>query len=354
MSRKHNIFILLFYIVLVFSPPVQAAAPSSPTNLYYRCNIEEGTATINWYNVYNANQYWFRLDAKPRSWSSSCNNPGDQCMTVNQNNIEVPITPEIEYDWWVHAVNADGSSKASDGDNFICELPRPSNFYYQCEKNNSQVRLFWSTTNTLRPERFEVRMDANPDSWVESCNGEGDICRTTKEMELVVPIQEGIRYRWWIHSAQGNVWTEGVDAYVVQCGAEPTPTFTPSPSPSPTATPTPTASPTPTYSPTPTMTLTPSPTTTTEPTPTPTTEAPTPTPTIDTTPHEVNICPRRGEGDADCNGKIEKNDFNCWKGFYIRKQLQSELNCKYTDFDEFNGTNLLDYAIWYISFLKEN
>lgn len=349
------------FLFLLSSSIANAAAPPIPRGPHYACDLKNSTATLKWFNTYSATEYRFRLDAKPRSWTESCSNtnPGDLCRTTSNTEVTVPITPEVPYNWWVHAVNADGYSAAMDGPDFICNLPVPRDFHYECLDNNSKVRIGWQTSDGTDPGRYEIRLDAYSPSWNNNCSNDGDVCMTVTQQEVELSIESGVSYQFWAHSASGDVWSEAINPMAFSCGELPTPTprpsatptRTPTPSPSytptPTLTPTPTVTPTPTNSPIPTATYTPSPTQIPTITPTVTQTTVTPEPTVSDT------CTRRSEGDADCNGKIERNDFTCWKDFYIEKVMDIDRGCKYTDFDEFGGTNLLDYAIWYISFIKE-
>jgi len=338
-----------------------AAAPPTPRGPHYSCNLQTGTATLKWFNTYSATQYWFRLDAKPRSWTESCSstNPGDLCRTTSVTEVTVPITPEVPYDWWVHAANSDGNSAALDGPDFVCNLPVPRGFHYECLDNNSKVRIGWQTSDGTDPGHYEVRLDAYSPSWNDTCSGTGDVCMTVTEQQVELPIESGIPYRFWAHTSLGGAWSESINPLAFSCGEASTPTPLPSATPTHTLTPSPTQTPTPTI--TPTLTLTPTPSNSPIPT---ATYTPIPTQILTITPTQVpstvtpeptvaDTCTRRGEGDADCNGRIEKNDFTCWKDFYIEKVLDIDRGCVYSDFDEFGGTNLLDYAIWYISFINE-
>lgn len=340
---------------ILTSSDAHAAAPPAPRGPHYACDLKNSTATLKWVNTYSANQYWFRLDAKPRSWTNSCSstNEGDLCRTTSSTEVTVPITPEVPYDWWVHAVNADGHSTALDGPDFTCNLPVPRGYHYECLANNSRVRIGWQTSDGIDTGRYEVRLDAYSPSWSNNCDNDGDICMTVTNQQVEFSIESGTQYRFWAHSSAGGAWSETANPLTFSCGnlptATPRPTATPThtPTPSPSRTPTPTITPTPTNSPIPTATFTPPPT-----------QIPTVTPTVTQTtltpdPTSIQTCARRREGDADCNGKIEKNDFNCWKDFYLRESLNTDRGCIYTDFDEFGGTNLLDYAIWYVSFVSE-
>jgi hypothetical protein len=113
--------------------------------------------------------------------------------------------------------------------------------------------------------------------------------------------------------------------------APPTPTFTLVP-PTPTFTSTPTlVPPTPTNTAIPTSTLIPTATRTPVPTNTPTN-----TPTYTPIP-----CPRKAEGDADCNGHIDLVDYEIW-----RKEYFHELNTKTADFNGDGVVDMIDYNIW--------
>lgn len=52
-------------------------------------------------------------------------------------------------------------------------------------------------------------------------------------------------------------------------------------------------------------------------------------------------CPRRSEGDVDCNGVISLNDFNSW-----RQEYYGELSSKNADFNASGSVTLADFEIW--------
>ena len=98
----------------------------------------------------------------------------------------------------------------------------------------------------------------------------------------------------------------------------------------------PTLTPIPTSTPRPTATMTPRPTNTPIPTPTPS-RVPTSTPIP---------CPRKTEGDADCNGRIDIIDFEIWR----RELLGIDTTLK-ADFDGSGKVDMSDFGIWRVSFL---
>ena len=138
----------------------------------------------------------------------------------------------------------------------------------------------------------------------------------------------------------------------------------------------PTTTPTLTRTPTPTVTRTPTPTVTSAPSPTftPTTVPPTATPTVPTGTPSVTPtftltptqggptntptiwpspdCSRLQYGDADCKLGINQLDFICWREKYISGILLN--GCVSTDFNNEDGTNLLDYTIWLVGYLNES
>jgi len=58
------------------------------------------------------------------------------------------------------------------------------------------------------------------------------------------------------------------------------------------------------------------------------------------------LCPKKSWGDADCNGKININDFGIWKDEFINK------NGLRADFDGKNGVTIIDFGIWKVGFLS--
>lgn len=117
----------------------------------------------------------------------------------------------------------------------------------------------------------------------------------------------------------------------------PTPTATPVNT--PTLTPTPTTAPTPTRAPTGTLIPTPTPTNTPNntPTPFPTEMQPSPSPTSTIT----NSCPLKKNGDANCDGSVNTDDFNIW-----RDELLGGSQAKKADFNGDNTVNTDDFNIW--------
>ena len=115
----------------------------------------------------------------------------------------------------------------------------------------------------------------------------------------------------------------------------PTPTLIPTVTPVKTPTtvpPTPTKTPTKTPIPTPTDILI-SPTSTMVPL----------TPTVTLAP-----CPKKSAGDANCDGKVNINDFGIWKMEFIKKGDQ-----KMADFNNDGRVNINDFGIWKIGFLEK-
>lgn len=369
MYKHINVFIIAscFLWITISPQTIFAVTPSTPRGPYYMCDLQQGVAYINWYRAAGASSYEFRFDSKTPSWNDSCSRPneGDACISTTETYVTIPIVPLEQNDWWVHAVNQDGYSPAMDGQNFICEIPLPRRFYYECRNNNTEVALSWQTLGAA--ERFEVRMDANPDSWNGSCTKPnlGDQCGQTTTNQIIQPIRQGVSYKTWVHSVQKKVWTEAVEGPQIQCGSLPTPTPTPTNTPQPTQTPTftptvtPTNTPTATITPTHTPTSTPLPTATLTHAPTPTSIDPTviPSPTavgvLTPTPADPGECPRYPEGDANCDDIINKTDFECWKAEYVEGERGAEC-VKTADFDGQSGVELLDYAIWQVHFIVEN
>ena len=72
-------------------------------------------------------------------------------------------------------------------------------------------------------------------------------------------------------------------------------------------------------------------------TPTPTSINPSPT----ETPTPGDECPRKSEGDANCDGQITLLDFDRWRQEYL-----GELNTTTADFNASSDVTLIDYEIW--------
>lgn len=83
------------------------------------------------------------------------------------------------------------------------------------------------------------------------------------------------------------------------------------------------------------------------PTATPIVEPTSPPASITTQPSPTSSCPRKGEGDANCDGKVDLLDFEIW-----RKELNGEATTKDSDFDSSGKVNLVDFEIWRKEFLK--
>lgn len=395
-----SLLCLLFFSVFFLPQKVVASVPASPRGPHYSCDLANGVVQLKWVQPNSATSYAFQLDANPRSWNGNCANPkaGDRCMSVVAPYIEVPITPLVKYDWWVHAINSDGYSVAMDGPDFVCEIPRPRLFHYSCSNNNTQVEITWQTWPANgNPDRYELRFDNEKNYWSGSCESpnSGDFCIQSQTSYITVPITPGEIYKTWVHSVQNNVWAEGVDSPRIQCGYPPT------------NTPLPTISEPqtqeyctstdgndiytqgsiagtgpgctgdlveefclngaisetycggennlscladiincpngcengackPVES---TVTMTPSPTTA---------EVLTPKPIEPTT--NPGDCPRHPDGDANCDDDIDTDDFSCWKSEYLDENIQ-ESCVRSADFDGIDGVALLDYVIWQIHFV---
>lgn len=68
---------------------------------------------------------------------------------------------------------------------------------------------------------------------------------------------------------------------------------------------------------------------------------PTVTPSIGPTATPVSGCPRKTEGDADCDGQTKLTDYNLWRLEYF-----GELGTKFADFDRDLRISLSDFEIW--------
>ncbi len=108
-----------------------------------------------------------------------------------------------------------------------------------------------------------------------------------------------------------------------------------------TTTPQPTATHSPTITPTPTSRITITPTNAMTPT---VTQAPTSTSVP--SPTEPRTCESKRRGDANCDGKINLNDFE-----RLRKELTGELESLSADFNKDGKVNLTDFELWRTNFL---
>lgn len=93
---------------------------------------------------------------------------------------------------------------------------------------------------------------------------------------------------------------------------------------------------------------------TASPTPTPTVvQNPSPTVSVTSTPTQgvtPSTCPKKVQGDANCDGKITIDDFECWRSEALNTK---SAGCKSADFDSSGGKpNEADYLIWKSNFRK--
>lgn len=326
MHLKMALIILAsLFITPFFISPTYASTLPSPQGPHYWCLTGQAAVRLNWFPVAGATSYQVRVDSDAPSWNGSCSSP-DSCLSTTTSEITVPITPGKTYDWWVHAINANGwSQPAMAGVEFNCTIPKPSGLHYQCKQNNT-VTLNWYDTNLAH--LYEVSVDENPSSWNDTCNAP-DKCISVTNNNTTIELSPNSDYAFWVQAkdTKGNIGTRS-EALDIRCNS-PSPTLTPPPSISPTYTPFPSPSPQPTFLPTPTVTI----------------EPPTPT---DTPLTPLPDCPRRTQGDANCDGNITIEDSRCWEKVYAINFLSTENRCRYTNFDETDGTNILDYAIWYV------
>mgnify|MGYP000036960350 CR=1 FL=1 len=332
MQLKWIVSLLVVSLLLpLISSSVYAETPPSPQGPHVWCLSGQAAVKLNWFPADGATSYQVRIDADTPSWDGTCSTP-DSCLTTNSNEITVPITPGKTYDWWVHAVNANGwSQPAMTGVEFKCTLPIPVGLHYQCKPNNT-VTLNWYDTNPAH--LYEVAIDENPSSWNATCDAP-DRCISVTENSTTLTYSPNSEYAFWVQSkdTKGNISAKS-QALAIRCANPVTPTLTIEPSILPTSTPTtsPSSTPHPTFLPTPTITAQPPTTTVTD---TPLTPMP--------------DCPRRTEGDANCDGAITIEDSRCWEKVYAINFLSTGARCRYTNFDEIDGTNILDYAIWYVN-----
>lgn len=319
MQLKWTIILFVgFFFVPVIASSV-FAAPVSPQGPHYWCLSGQASVRLNWFPVAGATSYQVRVDADAPSWNGSCITP-DSCLSTPTNEITIPITPGKTYDWWVHAVNADGwSQPAMAGVEFNCTIPVPAGLHYQCKPDNTAI-LNWYDTNLAH--LYDVYVDEGPPSWNGRCSAP-DKCMSVTENTATIAINQHSEYEFWVQSkdTKGNKSAKS-EALTIRCNSHPSPTTIP---PSPI---TPSAEPTSLPTPTPTIIQS-----------IPTDQPVTPRPD----------CPRRTEGDANCDGNVNIADSFCWEKVYAINFLSTSNGCRYTNFDETDGTNILDYAIWYVN-----
>lgn len=280
--------------------------PAPPIAPYYECNLKKGVATINWYKAYLATSYDFRFDESPPSWNNNCKTPnkGDICLSTKVNEVIVPVKPLVRYSWWVHAVNPKGSSDALRGEDFTCEIPLAQSFHYNCFDENTRVELSWRVDEM--PDSFEVRFDAQPDSWSGNClrPNSNDICVSTPTNKIVAAIKPGIVYSTWVHSVQSKVWSQSVQGPQIKC--ENLEVTEPDDGPTDIITP----------------------------------DDPDP-------PNECTLFPM---GDANCDNVVDLLDYVCWKSEFADHQ-KAKGCLRSADFNSQNGVSMDDFEIWKLKYL---
>lgn len=272
--------------------PVQSTIPVPPSGLVSSCSENGLTGTLQWNAVSFATYYAIRVDNKVDAWTGSCTSAGgDFCKDVPTNSYTFNTTPGSTYDWWVHAMNSAGGSGTSMKASFTCpKLPTPT-------ATNTPV-ITKSPTPTIKPTFTPV----NTPTPTKTPTG--------------------------------------------------TPTSTPKITLTPIATTTPTKTPTviPTKTPTPKVTVTPVATGT----PTPsqsTTPTKSPTPSVSQTP--APTCPRKGDGDADCNGSIDLLDFEKFREEYLAHKGDTNVIGSSADFNNDKSIDLLDFELFRQGYLKD-
>ncbi len=74
---------------------------------------------------------------------------------------------------------------------------------------------------------------------------------------------------------------------------------------------------------------------------------PIPTPTPTRTPTPTPSCPKKPQGDADCNGSINETDYTIWKCEFLGNgTCSSPQSTRKADFNLDNKVNLVDFEIW--------
>lgn len=311
-----------FLTPLILNTKIHAQTPPSPKGPHVLCLSGQAAVRLNWFPVEGATGYQVRLDADAPSWDGACTNP-DTCTTTNASEITLPIVPGKKYDWWVHAVNGQGwSQPAMDGVAFSCEIPVPSNLYYRCLPDNT-LEMRWQDTNTAG--LYEISLDAKAPSWDGSCESP-DRCMSVNRNIVTAQIDPTVEYEFWVRAKdnKGNK-SDSSTKMEISCNqslpASTTPSLTEIPVP-----------------------------TITSPSPSPTTVSPSPqTPSPSEPPISAQECSKRPLGDANCDGIIDLRDEQCWARMFSINFLEVGSGCKYTNFDEEDGTNILDFAIWYVN-----
>lgn len=92
-----------------------AQPPPQPINLNPSGTISCGVDYVifSWNQSDTASSYSLRIDDKSNGWNGSCDSPnsGDTCRSVTGTSFTRAVVPGRTYAWWVHSVNAYGSSQ---------------------------------------------------------------------------------------------------------------------------------------------------------------------------------------------------------------------------------------------------
>lgn len=168
-----------------------------------------------------------------------------------------------------------------------------------CSQSGTQATLSWHALDTA--DLNEVRIDDIADPFDERCqlSDAEDRCIDESGTSVIIDVTPGKTYNWWIYQISKGIRGERVDGEQFSCGnANPTQAITPT--------------------------------------------------SVVTLP----ICPRKSEGDANCNDTIELLDFAIWRQEYLNPEEQKS-DLSQANFNEDSVIDILDFAIWRQGYLSE-
>ncbi len=294
--------LLYSFFFMLYSAPAFAEVPPQPQGPHILCINGLAAVRLNWFPAINATSYRILVTSGQNSSTMSYNSTTTE--------ITIPITPLQQYEWRVYAVNASGSSlEAMDGVTFSCNIPVPTSLHYQCTTDRT-ISLSWRDTNPTR--LYEVLLDTDAPSWDNTCTSP-DRCVSSGTNTMTIQIDPTKRtdFRVQATDLKGNKSLQSAPLYINCANPPPTPDDQISPIATPMISPFGTVTPLPTQG-------------------------------------QSDYCNKRTRGDANCDGIIDTDDSHCWKRFFSVNILEVSRGCRHTNFDEMDGTNILDYAIWYV------
>lgn len=239
----------------------------------------------------------------------------------------------------------------------------PTGLSHSCTENGLSCTLRWNAVPGATS--YSVNVDNLADGWGQngSCTSPaGDFCAQVNTTSYTFTSKPGASYNWNVVplNSAGSGPVSVTPNFTAPSPVTPTPTKTPTPkvtlTPVNTITPTATKTPTPTASATPRVTLSPTKTpTVTITTVATTTPTKTPTPKVTTTVSPTTVsCPRKPEGDADCNNSIDLMDFELFRQDYLNfRKGTLDITTAKADFNFDKSIDLLDFELFRQGYLKD-